>query len=227
MKVVAVIQARMGSSRLKGKTLMKISEYTLLDTVINSAKRNKFIDEFVVATSTNMEDDVIERHCINNNIPVVRGESENVLSRFIEVSKQLGKDDVVVRITADNPFNNSEASNVLFQKHIKEMNDYTYVDGLSHIVYEFISVRALQKVEQNEELDNLDKEHVTLFFRNNKKQFKIASLSAEELCLNSSLDKLLTIDDLNDLNRIKKMISDIDMDKDLDFNEIYNWLLSR
>lgn len=226
MKVVAIIQARMGSTRLRGKTLMKISKYTLLDTVINAARRNTFIDEVVVATSTNPEDDLIETHCKDNNISFVRGDSENVLSRFITVAKNLNPEDIVIRITADNPLNNSLATGKLFKKHLQEKNDYTYVDGLSHIAYEFLTATTLLKLDRCTELENSDKEHVTMYLRKNKNLFKTASLSPDELGLNSNLDKLLTVDSQNDFNRFQEMKSEIDIDDVLDFKKIYNWLIN-
>lgn len=226
MKVVAIIQARMGSTRLRGKTLMEISKYTLLDTVINAAKRNAFIDEIVVATSTNPEDDLIETHCKDNNISFVRGDSDNVLSRFIIVAKQLDPEDIIIRITADNPLNNLLVTGKLFQKHLQEKNDYTYVDGLSHIAYEFLTATTLLKLDSCTDLENSDKEHVTMYLRKNKNLFKTASLSPDELGLNSNLDKLLTVDSQNDFNRFQEMKSEIDIDDVLDFKKIYNWLIN-
>lgn len=222
--VVAVIQARMGSSRLKGKTLMSMAKYTLLETVINSVKRNTFIDDVIVATSINPEDDEIQNHCEKNCIKYVRGDSENVLSRFITLAKMYNPNDTFVRITADNPLNNRKASKLLYDKHNAEKNDYTYVDGLSHIVYEFVRVSALLKLSECFDLTNEDKEHVTIYFRKNKYKFKTALLGAEELGLKPKLDKLLTVDSIDDYNRYKKMITSINIDNEVDFNHVYKWL---
>ena len=224
MKVVAVIQARMGSTRLKGKTLMQMSKYNLLDTVINSAKRNDFIDEVIVATSNNSDDDLIEEHCKNNNISFIRGDSEDVLSRFIKVAKSLNHCDTIIRVTADNPLNNKKATKKLFQKHIEEKNDYTYVDGLSHIVYEFINAGTLSKLEKCTELESSDKEHVTMFIRRNEQIFKNGSMSPISLNLNPSLDKMLTVDSENDYNRFQVMKNEIDIDSEIEFSSVYKWL---
>ncbi|MGY8908679.1 MAG: cytidylyltransferase domain-containing protein [Flavobacteriales bacterium] len=224
MKVIAVIQARMGSTRLRGKTLMQISKYTLLDTVINSVKRNSFIDEVIVATSNNREDDLIEEHCKSNNISFVRGDSEDVLSRFITVAKSLNPNDIIIRVTADNPLNNKKATEKLFQKHKDEKNEYTYVDGLSHIAYEFINAGTLSKLENCTELESSDKEHVTLFIRRNEQLFKNGSLSPDSLNLKPILDKMLTVDSESDYNRFQVMKNEIDIDNEIDFTTVYEWL---
>lgn len=224
MKVVAVIQARMGSTRLRGKTLMQMSKHTLLDTVINSVKQNSFIDKVIVATSNNVEDNLIEEHCKKNNISFIRGDSEDVLSRFITVAKSLNPHDTIIRVTADNPLNNKKATKKLFEKHKDEKNDYTYVDGLSHIAYEFINAGTLSKLENCAELENSDKEHVTMYIRRNEKLFKNGSMSPDSLHLNPVLDKMLTVDNENDYKRFQVMKKDIDLDSEIDFETVYEWL---
>ncbi len=224
MKVVAVVQARMGSTRLRGKTLMKMSKYTLLDTVINSVKRNSFIDDIIIATSNNLEDDLIEEHCKGNNISFFRGDSEDVLSRFITVAKNLNSDDVIIRVTADNPFNNKIATEKLFQKHISERNDYTYVDGLSHIVYEFINAGTLSKLDTFNDVESSDREHVTMYIRRNGEFFKNGNISSTSFNLNPVLDKLLTVDSKNDYLRFQEMKNEIDLDNEIDFKTVYKWL---
>ena len=224
MKVVAVIQARMGSTRLRGKTLMKMSKFTLLDTVISSVKRNGFVDDIIIATSNNVEDDLIEKHCKMNNISFVRGDSEDVLSRFITVAKNLNFDDVIIRVTADNPFNNKFATEKLYQKHISERNDYTYVDGLSHIAYEFVNAGTLLKLDSFNDLESSDREHVTMYIRRNGELFKNGNIDSSSFNLNPVLDKLLTVDSKNDYLRFQEMKNEIDLDNEVDFETVYKWL---
>lgn len=224
MKVVAVIQARMGSTRLRGKTLMKISKFTLLDTVINSVKRNSFVDDIIIATSFNAEDDLIEEHCKLNGISFVRGGSEDVLSRYVTIAKKLNPEDVIVRVTADNPFNNKLVTEKLYQKHISERNDYTYVDGLSHIVYEFVNASTLLKLDSFNELESSDKEHVTMFIRRKGELFKNGNIESSSFNLNPSLDKYLTVDNESDYFRFQKMKNEIDLDNEIDFETVYKWL---
>lgn len=225
MNVVAVIQARMGSTRLKGKTLMKLSDYTLLDTVINSVRRNSFITDIIVATSSNLEDDLIVEHCKNNNISYVRGDSSDVLSRFITVAKELNPKDIIVRVTADNPLNNKHVTQKLFEKHLSEKNEYTYVQGLSHVVYEFINAGALIKLDKVIDLDVSDKEHVTMYLRKKEDVFKTGFISSTSFNLNPELDKLLTVDSKIDYERFQEMKKEVDIDAEVDFEDVYNWLI--
>ena len=205
MKTVAIIQARMGSERLPGKTLMKLGSYTLLETVISSVKRNEFIDRIIVATSNLPIDDAIEDKCSSMQIECYRGDAENVLSRFVDIAKHLSPEDTIVRVTADNPINNHKVSETLYDQHIKENADYTCIDGLSHIVYELVKVKALLKLEKNN-LEPADKEHVTKYFIEHTKEFKVQKLSADKYGLIPDLDNLLTIDTIEDYNRFVALI---------------------
>ncbi|MCT4784100.1 MULTISPECIES: cytidylyltransferase domain-containing protein [Exiguobacterium] len=102
MKTVAIIQARMGSTRLPGKVLMKLQDKTVLEHVIERVKQARLIDEIVVATTTLSEDDVLYEEAMRYGVRVYRGSSDNVLSRYYEAAREV-KADVVIRITSDCP----------------------------------------------------------------------------------------------------------------------------
>jgi spore coat polysaccharide biosynthesis protein SpsF len=223
MKVIAVVQARMGSSRLRGKSLMKIAKYTLLETVINSIRRNHFINDVVVATTNLPQDDAIEKVCVEKGLKFFRGDSDNVLSRFISIAKMYSEDDVIVRVTADNPINNHKVSDLLFKYHIKEGNDYSYIEGLSHTVYEFVNVKTFLELEEVDNLVKEDKEHVTMYFRKGE-QFKIGSLIPDEYGLDSEKDKLLTVDSKEDFDRFMKLKHKVNLDSAIDFTKLYETL---
>jgi spore coat polysaccharide biosynthesis protein SpsF len=227
MKVVAVIQARMGSTRLRGKSLMKLSNFTLLETVIRSIKRNDFIDDFVVATSNLPEDDEIEELCNVNRFKLYRGDSDNVLSRFIAVAETLDSEDTLVRVTADNPINNTNATKKVFQHHVANKNDYTYIKGLSHTVYEFINVKALLSLSLIEDLTADDREHVTKYIRERSELFKISEISPNSLGIKTDLDKLLTVDTKEDYQRFMSIKYKIDLDNTIDMSVLYKLMLSK
>ena len=89
MKVLVIIQARIGSTRLPGKILRKIEGKSVLEHIITSLKFSTEMDKLIVATSTNSEDDVIEKLASQLNVLCFRGSSLDVLDRFINVQNNM------------------------------------------------------------------------------------------------------------------------------------------
>ena len=201
--------------------------FTLLETVIRSIKRNDFIDDFVVATSNLSEDDEIEELCNANRFKLYRGDSVDVLSRFIAVAETLDSEDTLVRVTADNPINNTKATTKVFQHHVANKNDYTYIKGLSHTVYEFINVKALLSLSLIEDLTADDREHVTKYIRERSELFKISEISPNSLGIKTDLDKLLTVDTKEDYQRFMSIKYKIDLDNTIDMSVLYKLMLSK
>ena len=102
-KIVAIIQARMASSRLPGKVLKNICGKPMLAWVVERASRSEIIGEVVVATTIDSSDDPIMEYCHTEGITCMRGSGEDVLDRYYQVAS-FYKADVIVRITADCPF---------------------------------------------------------------------------------------------------------------------------
>ena len=102
MTVVAIIQARMGSTRLPGKVLMELAGQPMLARVVNKVGRAETIDRLVVATSVLPVDDVIATFCEHYNQPCFRGSEDDVLDRYYQAAVMY-QADVVIRITADCP----------------------------------------------------------------------------------------------------------------------------
>ena len=101
--VMAIIQARMSSSRLPGKVMLTIGEKPMLQWVVNRTRRARAVDEVVVATTTDPSDDPISAFCKGLEIPVYRGSNLDVLDRFYQTAQEF-KPNIIVRITADCPF---------------------------------------------------------------------------------------------------------------------------
>ena len=101
-RVVAIIQARMSSSRLPGKVLQEISGTPMLLHVVNRARRASAVDDLMVATTTDDSDEPIETLCDHYGIPIYRGSQYDVLDRYYRAALQANAD-VIVRITADCP----------------------------------------------------------------------------------------------------------------------------
>lgn len=102
MKIVAIIQARMSSSRLPAKVLKEISGKPMLQHVVERVRRSQMVDDVLVATTVETSDDPLVDYCHQAGIPVFRGQLHDVLDRFYQAAKFSGAD-VVVRITADCP----------------------------------------------------------------------------------------------------------------------------
>ena len=224
MKIRAIIQARMLSQRLRGKSLMSVAGTPLLYRVVNSVRQIPFVDEIMIATTRAVADDPIAAAANNLGVYIFRGDSQNVLKRYKDASGDMDEEDLVMRITADNPIYNIPIVNQVYQQHLLGDYDYTYIDGLSHVVPEFIKVRALREIEAVAKED-FDKEHVTPYIRKNKEFFKTHKLQADFGGLKNELDKYLTIDTEDDLKRFEEMIQALDLDKkEIHFEDIYNWL---
>lgn len=102
MNVVAIIQARMGSSRLPGKVLKDIAGLPMLVRVVERTRRARTISMVGVATTSDLADDPIELVCRGHSYPVYRGSAFDVLDRYYQAAKAFGAE-VIVRITADCP----------------------------------------------------------------------------------------------------------------------------
>jgi len=221
MKTRAIVQARMLSTRLRGKSLMSIAGTPLLYRVIENIKNLSFIDDVLIAT-TNLEADkpiVSAAHALN--VKVYQGSSLNVLDRYIKASSDMNDDDLIVRFTADNPIVIKNIAEELHEKAKKR--DYVAIENLSHIVPEFIKVSALRKVKEISD-NPIDFEHVTPFFRRKegKSLFDIELLPHNHSNLRPELDKYLTIDTREDLLILEKVFEGIKNENDLD--EIYNFI---
>jgi len=206
MTVRAIIQARMGSSRLRGKTLSPINGVPLLKRVVHTVEQLGICDEICIATSNLEEDDPIEAYASGMlTCSVVRGDSEDVFSRFLAGCDGLHNNDSIVRITADNMFYQPDVCRELLAKHVAQQDDYTGIEGLSHLASEFIRVGAFRKVD-HKELTAYDKEHVTPYFIQHPRLFKTSLIAPSTFGLQQNLDCKLTVDSLEDRIRIEELL---------------------
>jgi spore coat polysaccharide biosynthesis protein SpsF len=101
-KKIAIIQARMSSSRLPGKVLMDITGRPMLQRIIERTMRANTLDGIVLATTTDPSDDILEQLCHKQDIPCYRGSLPDVLDRFYQSARKFHAD-VIIRLTADCP----------------------------------------------------------------------------------------------------------------------------
>jgi spore coat polysaccharide biosynthesis protein SpsF (cytidylyltransferase family) len=174
-KVGVLIQARMGSSRLPGKTLMNLGGKPLIDHVIERCISTIAIDDVVVVTTNLKEDNVLETHIREKySIHTYRGDSLDVRSRFEAVAKEYGFE-VIVRVTADDPFKDpnhiQEAIQALDSEAVDYFNNFEipiYPIGLD--VESFKAEALFQNIEVDK--SEKSKEHVTYGIRHSPHFFR-------------------------------------------------------
>ena len=210
LNIVIIIQARMSSKRLPGKVLLPLHNKTVLDYVYSRSKRVAMADEVVVATSTDVTDDQIEIHCIQNKYNVFRGSLDDVLERYYKAAKKYNAD-IIVRITSDCPFIDYEIVNQMLKNFIKSNYDYYYLggnfpDGLDCSI---IRSKALDEAHNKAHLKS-DREHVCPYIERNNDKFNINFMSYKYDLYNYRW----TLDTHNDYIFLKEIISHLQGDKE-------------
>lgn len=172
----AVIQARMGSTRLPGKVLRPIATRPLLDHVVGRlfALRNDVL--LIVATTVEKNDDVILEHCGKLGVECFRGSEHDVLGRYVTCARAYDLDHVV-RLTADNPFTDIEELDRLIDLHLAESNDYTHSFGVMPLGVgaEIFTRAALEQSGRDGHALN-HREHVNEYVQENPSIFRIGQL---------------------------------------------------
>jgi spore coat polysaccharide biosynthesis protein SpsF len=115
----------MASTRLPGKVLRLIGRLPLLGHVVGRLRRLRHAAVVVLATGTDPLDDAIEKWCMQENVRCFRGSEEDVLDRYHQCAQSLGLDQIV-RLTADNPFSDTEELDRLIEQHLRDGNDLTH-----------------------------------------------------------------------------------------------------
>jgi len=167
MKVVAIVQARMGSTRLPGKVLKPILDRPMIELLLMRLSKSNEVDAIVVATSKNEQDDQLQSAIELMGYPCFRGDEKDVLSRFYEAA-EFADADIVVRITGDCPLVDPVLVDQCVQGFKKSKTDYfsnvepaTYPDGLD------VEVMTSEAIEyaNNQACSDFDREHVTPYIR--------------------------------------------------------------
>lgn len=190
MATVAIIQARMGSTRLPGKVLKSILGKPMLGHIVNRVRQAEGVNEVVVATSELATDEQIRQFCSENAITCFAGSEADVLDRFYRAAVSRNADPII-RITGDCPFADPMIIAELIRQYRKGCYDHIGVatgagalhleqgrfpDGLDA---ECFSFAALEKAWR-EAAHGSDREHVTPYIWRNKNIFRIGSLMCEQ-----------------------------------------------
>ena len=221
--IVAIIQVRMGSTRLPGKALLDIQGKPVLWHVVNRVSRVPSIRSLVVATSTHPSDDAVAHFCQKNELECFRGDLNDVLDRFYGAARRSGAK-TVVRITGDCPLIDPAVTESIIQRFTAGGLDYacntqppTFPDGLDT---EVMSFNALHKAWTEARLQS-EREHVTPYIWKNPTIFRIENVAADCDC--SSMR--WTVDDEHDLDFMRALFGHFgDVEKILGWKEIKSLL---
>ena len=203
-KTVALIQARMGSSRLPGKVLMDIAGRTALERCVAAANASRMIDAIRVATSTLAQDDPIADWCADNAVACSRGSEDDVLARMYQAARDSGAQ-ALVRLTADCPLLDPVVIDQVIWLYRSTGADYasnthpsTWPDGLD---VEVFGMAALERAHLEADLPS-EREHVTRWIRANGSQLKVETL----VCPLPGLHRRRwTLDNMADLARLRRI----------------------
>jgi glutamate-1-semialdehyde 2,1-aminomutase/spore coat polysaccharide biosynthesis protein SpsF len=217
--VVAIVQARMGSSRLPGKVLADIAGEPMLWRVVKRISRSRTIRQIMVATSDMPGDDAVAEFCRAHEIACYRGSEDDVLDRYYRAAEFCGAE-IVVRITADCPLIDAEVVDRVVREFLSTRCDYasntlsaTYPDGLDTEVF---SYAALAKAWKEARL-GAEREHVTPYIRNSK-CFRVVGV---ECAGDTSVGRLRwTVDEPRDLEFVRAVYAHFNGRDDFDFHDI-------
>jgi spore coat polysaccharide biosynthesis protein SpsF len=198
-RIVAVIQARMGSTRLPGKVLRPIAGEPLLWHIVHRLKKSRLIEEIAVATSTNPLDDAIAEFGKAHGVRVIRGPEDDVLARFARAAELLDAD-IIVRVSSDAPFIDADFVDHLVTAMIEQGGDYVLLEDGAVTAHEGVDPmtrRALDKLMMDAAGDPVAREHVTGYFKLHPDFVKIARAGAYPRLARAS--GRLTVDTPDDL----------------------------
>jgi spore coat polysaccharide biosynthesis protein SpsF (cytidylyltransferase family) len=206
--IAAIIQARMGSTRLPGKVLMPVLGKPMLQWMLERISLSEEVDRIIIATTINECDDKIEEFALSVGCQVYRGSEEDVLDRYYQAAKSLPSNpSAIIRLTGDCPLLdpkildsmiiNYKKSNVDFLSNSEPLPS-SWPDGMDISI---VSFKALHKAWSGA-IKPSEREHVTFYFWNNSKMFRCKRVEHTP-----DLSKYrLTLDYLEDFYIIKNII---------------------
>lgn len=211
-EIVTIIQARVGSSRLPGKTLLPILGEPLLARMIERVMNSKLKGRVVVATSTNTKDDAIANLAITKGWDVFRGDEKNLLDRHFKAAKEFGAS-IVLKIPSDCPLIDPSIIDKVVGYFLSNQDGFDYVSNLHPATYpdgndvEVMSMNALEEAWKNA-TNTMDLEHTTPYIWESPDEFRIGNVSWES-GLNYSMSHRWTIDYDVDYEFIKRIYEEL------------------
>lgn len=228
IKIVTVIQARSGSSRLANKIFLTLTGKPLLYRMFERVAASELKGTIVIATTTESSDDNVESFCKDHKINFYRGHQTDLLDRHYQAAKIFSAD-AVIKIPSDCPLIDSKVIDKVIQFYLSNINNYDYVSNLHPATYpdgndvEIMSFNALEKAWNNAERE-FEREHTTPFIWENPDKFRIGNV-LWETGLDYSMTYRFTIDYPEDYEFIKKVYDELYPKKpDFSLEDILNLL---
>ena len=206
MNTVAIVQARMTSTRLPGKVLLDVMDRSMLSYQLERVSRVTAIDRIVIATTTNATDDPVAHFAETGGFGLYRGSENDVLGRF-QAAAEAHVADTVVRLTADCPLADPEVIDLLIRRYREAAPacDYatngiprSYPAGLDAEIFS----RSVLEIAAREATDPYDREHVTPFLYRNPQRFRLLSVVHEP----DLSEERWTLDEPGDFALIRRII---------------------
>jgi spore coat polysaccharide biosynthesis protein SpsF len=178
LRIAAVVQARMRSTRLPGKVLKEIVGQPLLWHIIHRLRKSELIDTICVATTTDPADDTLAQYAEAQGVTVVRGPEDDVLGRFA-LAAHVVDPDIIVRVNADAPLVDAGFVDYLIREMMRTQADFVMLKpGLSaiHDGADPMSRWALDKLVLMAHNDPVAREHVSAYFKLHPDFIKVAQI---------------------------------------------------
>lgn len=217
MKILCIVQARMGSNRLPGKVLKDIDGHPMIYYTLTRLIKSKYIDEIVLATSNKEIDDPLEEYTVKElKMDVFRGSENNVLERY-KLCCDKYKGDIIIRITGDCPLIDPCIVDNVITKFLVSNYDYVRLDVPDTFFRGFdVEVFSRETLEKVFNIVSNDKtlseneyksyiEHVTYYIYNHSREFKIGYVRNDKLIKEKTN---YSVDTEEDFERVKKIISE-------------------
>ena len=213
--IVAIVQARMGASRLPNKMMLWMHGYPIIDWVRQRVKKSKTIDTLVFALPDTPLDEILAGYLEQKGEKVFRGSEQDVLCRFFGAAQEF-RATHIVRICADNPLVSPEEIDNLVEFYFSHPCDYaynhiprnnTYPDGLGA---EMVSMDVLTRLDR-EARENSQREHMFNFIWDNESSFTIKTFDPPNPSV-AHPDVKMDIDTVDDYQKFLMTPVDINMD---------------
>ena len=212
LKIVTVIQARMGSTRLPGKVLLPLAGKPLILRIHERINLSRYAGEIVIAITNDESDNQLFKLCKQNYLNVFRGNSLDLLDRHYKAAKELNAD-VVIKIPSDCPLIDPEIIDKVILYYINNREKFDFVSNLHPPSYpdgndvEIMSFSAMENAWINAKKD-FEREHTTPYIWENPEKFRIGNVIWES-GLDYSMTHRFTIDYKEDYEFIKKVYNEL------------------